>query len=266
MAAETPERIVSLAPSVTEALFALGLGDRVVGVTTFCDRPEAALKKPKIGGMSNPSLEEIVFLKPDLVVMTMDGNPKEVEDRLRALGIRTYVWKARKIAELAPAIRELGRTLGVSAEADVLAREIEQGIRKASSGERMVENSELRTPHSALHRKAVFIVWPEPLIVAGRGTAIDDAMTIVGLENIAASAQTTYPRFSIEEVIRQAPEIIFIGKASGMDIRVVSKGILKKLASVPAAQNGNICYISDYLYRLGPRVVPGIEEMAACLE
>ncbi len=73
----TPRRIVSLAPSTTEILFALGLGDRIVGVTSFCDYPEEAKKKPKIGGMSNPSLEAIITMKPDLVVMTTDGNPKE---------------------------------------------------------------------------------------------------------------------------------------------------------------------------------------------
>ncbi len=78
----TPQRIISLAPSTTEILFALGLGDNIVGVTTFCDYPEEAKTKPKIGGMSNPSLEAVVSLKPDIVVVTTDGNPKEFEERL----------------------------------------------------------------------------------------------------------------------------------------------------------------------------------------
>src|ERR1700687_6031065 len=83
--ASPPRRIVSLAPSVTEILFAMGLGDNIVGVTSFCDYPEEAKKKQKIGGMSNPSLEAVVSLKPDIVVMTTDGNPKEFEERLRSL-------------------------------------------------------------------------------------------------------------------------------------------------------------------------------------
>jgi len=134
-----PRRIVSLAPSMTEVLFGLGLGERIVGVTSFCDHPDEAKKKPKIGGMSNPSLEAVVSLRPDLVVMTTDGNPKAVEIRLRALGIRTYVWTARTIAELAQGIRELGAAIGVSGKADLLAEDIEKALRKE------VQSSEFTT-------------------------------------------------------------------------------------------------------------------------
>ncbi len=126
--ASPPKRIISLAPSTTEILYALGLGDRIVGVTTFCDYPEAAKAKAKIGGMSNPSLEAVVSLKPDIVVMTTDGNPKEFEERLRSLKITTYVFTARRLSELPQGIRELGRALGVKNKADKLAHEIEGDI------------------------------------------------------------------------------------------------------------------------------------------
>jgi iron complex transport system substrate-binding protein len=250
-----PKRIVSLAPSTTEILFSLGLGDRIVGVTTFCDYPEEAKAKPKIGGMSNPSLEAIITLKPDLVVMTMDGNPREVEERLRSLKIKTYVFKARMLHELPGGMRELGVAVNTRERADKLANDIERGL--AENAKRKMQN--------AKYRKALFIVWPEPLIVAGPGTAIDDAMALIGLENTASRAKTTYPRYSIEEVIRQAPDVLFIGKGSGMDMSTVSKGILKKLSTVPAVKNGAVYYVSDSLYRLGPRVVQGIEELAECV-
>src|SRR5512135_1919802 len=103
-----PRRIVSLAPSMTEIMFALGLGEKIVGVTTFCDFPEEAKKKPKIGGMSNPSLEAVLSLKPDIVVMTTDGNPKEFADRLQSFKVPTYISRARRLAELPQDIRELG--------------------------------------------------------------------------------------------------------------------------------------------------------------
>ncbi|NWF52741.1 MAG: ABC transporter substrate-binding protein [Nitrospirae bacterium] len=90
-AGEIPNRIVSLAPNLTETIFNLGLGDRIVGVTNFCDYPDEARKKQKVGGMYNPSLEKILSLKPDVVVMTTDGNIKEFEERLRRLKIKTYV-------------------------------------------------------------------------------------------------------------------------------------------------------------------------------
>ncbi len=265
--APPPKRIISLAPSTTEILFALGLGDRIVGVTTFCDYPEEAKAKAKIGGMSNPSLEAVVGLKPDLVVMTMDGNPREVEERLRTMKIKTFVFTARMLRELPGGIRELATATGVKGKGDQVAGEIEKALysRKASgiSREGGYPSISRLTPHAS--RKVLFIVWPEPLIVAGPGTAINDAITLLGDVNIAQGAAAAYPKYSVEEVIRQAPEVIIIGKGSGMDMVAVSRGLLKRMTSVPAVKSGAVCYLGDGLYRLGPRVVLGIEELAECL-
>jgi iron complex transport system substrate-binding protein len=258
-AASPPKRIITLAPSVTEIVYALGLGENIVAVTTYCDYPEEAKKKPKIGGMSNPSLEAVVALKPDVVVMTTDGNPKEFQERLHSFRIRTYVFKARRLKELPQGIRELGQALGVKAPAHKLADTIEAGINTFRI------NSALRTPHSTLKKKVLFIVWPEPLIVAGPNTVIDDALALLGQVNIASGAKIEYPKYSIEEVIRQAPEVLFIGKSMGMDMREVSQGFLKRMRSVPAVRNGKVFFASDKLFRLGPRVPKGIEEMAEVL-
>ena len=239
------ERIVSLAPQATEILYSLGLGQKIVGVTTFCNRPEDAKKKPKIGGMSNPSLEAIIALKPDIVVMTTDGNPEWVEERLRDFGIRTYVIRARRIAELPGELREIGKALGVREHSEELAKEIEREIASYRGG------------HS--RGRAIFIIWPEPLIVAGPGTAIDDAMRLVGLKNIAEGAAINYPKYSVEETIKSDPEIIIIGSAPGME--GYSKGLLKKLSRTTAVKRGNVFFVSDNLYRLGPRIIDGIREL-----
>ena len=257
-AGELPNRIISLSPNTTEILFAMGLGDKIVGVTNFCDYPKEVKKKPKIGGMSNPSLEAVVSLKPDIVVMTTDGNPKEFEERLRSLKIRTYVFKARRLSELPLGIRELGLALDVKDKAEILAKEIEGTMNK-------VVHSSLITHHSSLKKKVLFIIWPEPLIVAGPGTLIDDVITLLGAENIAAKAKTSYPKYSIEEIIRQSPDVIFIGKGH-TDIKEVSENLLKRIALVPAVKYNAVCYMSDSIYRLGPRVVQGIKEMAICLK
>jgi len=264
--ASPPKRIISLAPNVTEILFALGLGDNIVGVTTFCDYPEEAKKKPKIGGMSNPSLEAVVSLKPDIVVVTTDGNPKEFEERLVSMKINTYIFDARRLSELPQGIRGLAAALGVKDRGERLAREIEEGIRKAGNGRRKATDSSSRNPHAEIRKKVLFIVWPEPLIVAGPGTVIDDAITLLGYQNIAGAAKTAYPKYSLEDVMYQAPEILVIGKGAGMDMHAVSRGILQRMTSVPAVKSGSICYLGDGLYRLGPRVVKGIEELAACLK
>jgi iron complex transport system substrate-binding protein len=270
--ASRPKRIVSLAPSMTEILYALGLGDDIVGVTSFCDYPSEAKKKPKIGGMSNPSLEAVVSLRPDIVVMTTDGNPKEFEDLLHSLKVKTYVFTSRRLSELPKGIREMASALGVMERGDHLAREVEAGIRKAAGVRREGSKHEVSgflapsplTPHAS-RKKILFIVWPEPLIVAGPGTVMDDAIALLGGENIASDAKTAYPKYSIEEVIRRAPDVIFIGKGH-VNMKEVSQGLLKRMSAIPAVKNGAVFYVSDSLYRLGPRVVGGIEELAACLK
>jgi iron complex transport system substrate-binding protein len=258
--AEPPKRIVSLAPSTTELLFAMGLGDRVVGDTSFCDYPEEAKKKPKIGGMSNPSMEAVLSSRPDIVVMTTDGNQKEFAERLRSLKIRTYVFRTTRLADLPQGIRDMGAALEVKERADSLARGIELSI------EKIIRGRKTRSGAGKSHgEKVLFIIWPEPLIAAGPGTAIDDAIRLLGAVNIASRAKIPYPKFSVEEIIRQSPDIIFIGKGHA-EMTDVSQGLLKKIAHIPAVRNRKVFFLSDNLYRLGPRMVQGIEELAACLK
>lgn len=254
-AEKKPDRIISLAPNITEILFALGLGESIVGVTNFCDYPEEAMKKPKVGGMTNPSLEAVVSLRPDIVVMTTDGNQKEFEEKIRSLKIKTYVFKARRISELPQGTRNLGRKLGAQEKADMLAREIEQSINAfRASGQKS----------QGRNNKVLFIIWPEPLIVAGPGTAIDDIITLLQANNSASQATVAYPKYSIEEIIHQEPDYIMIGKGHE-NVKEISKGLLRKVARVPAVKNGSVCFVSDTLYRLGPRIVKGIEEIARCI-
>lgn len=256
--AAPPKRIVSLAPSITEILFALGLGDRVVGVTLFCDHPAEAKKKQKVGGMSNPSIEGVVSLRPDIVVMSADGNPRELEEMLRLLKIRTYVFKAQRLSELPGAIAEMGTALEVSDRADSLAGEIEAAINRLKTRRQVMGGSSNK-------KKVLFIIWPEPLIVAGPGTLIDDAITLLGNRNLASGAKTTYPKYSIEDIVRRSPDVIIIGKGHS-DMKEISAALLQKLKSVPAVRNKRVFYAGDGLFRLGPRVVEGIEEISGYLK
>jgi iron complex transport system substrate-binding protein len=254
--AEPPLRIVSLAPGITEILFAAGLGDRVAGVTTFCDYPEEARLRPKVGGMTNPSLEAVVRLKPDIVIMTTDGNPKEFELRLRRMGIKTYVFESLTVPELPDGIRRMGRALESEKEFDDLAFRIEESIKR------------IKTSDRAGKKRVLFIIWPEPLIVAGPGTAIDDAIHMIGAVNIAGKAKSRYPKFSIEEILRRSPDVIFIGRGMRKehdDLETISNRLLKRISHVKAVQEGNIYFVSDSLYRLGPRVIQGIEELEGLL-
>ena len=251
--AETPQRIISLAPSTTEILFAAGLGDKIVGVTTFCDFPEEAKSKPKIGGMSNPSLEAVISLKPDIVIMTTDGNPREFEQRLTSMDIRTYVFRARTIDQLPDSIRQLGQEIEEEGKFNTLASHINDSL------------NALKENVHANKKKVLFMIWPEPLMVAGPGTAIDDAIRMLGAVNLAEDAKIQYPKYSIEEIVRRSPDIIFIGSAYGMDMQKTAVGLLSRISYIPAVKNKKVYYVSDHLYRLGPRIIPGIRELAEYL-
>ena len=254
--ASPPGRIVSLAPSVTEILYDLGLGDQIIAVTTFCDYPPEALDKPKIGGYSNPSIESIVAMKPDLVVMIDDGNPIEIQDRLKKLDIKTYVFRAKRLKELPQGIRDLGTALGIRDRAFKRAARVENVIHK-------YERQARKSPPRYFRKKAIFIIQPEPLIVAGPDTIIDDALKLLGLQNIASDATSPYPKYSIEEVIRQSPDIIFMGQ--GPMTRKISKGLIRRLGSLEAIKKERVYYTSESLYRLTPKVISGIEEIAGYL-
>ena len=240
----SPERIVSLAPSTTEILFAAGLGEKIVGVTNFCDYPEEAKRKPKIGGMSNPSLEAVVSLKPDIVLMTTDGNPQEFALKLHSLKIKTFVFESLTIAELPDGIRKMGAALDEKEKFNALASDIEQTMDK------------FKAHSTAYGKKVLFIVWPEPLIVAGHRTAADDAIALLGGINIAGDAAGRYPKYSIEEIFHQSPDIIFVGKGmSGKgpdDMRKLAGSLLDRIANVPAVKNNRVYFVSDSLFRLGP--------------
>ena len=259
ISAPPPVRIVSLSPAMTETLYSLGLGGRIVGVTNVCDRPAEARNKQKIGGMANPSLEAIVALKPDLVVMAREGNPKGLVERLGGLGIKTYVFNAARLDELPVTFRKMGESLGVKDSAERLARRIETAI-KAPRGQKPY--------HGFLGgKKALFVIWSEPLIVAGSGTIIDDAMSISGLSNIAADAKSPYPVISLETVIGRSPDLIIIG-ASGNEMKNIpgTAKLLKRLGMLEAVRKGRVCYVSDHLYRPGPGIPEGIAELEQCMK
>lgn len=247
-----PSRIVSLAPSITEILYDLGMANRIAAVTDFCDYPEEAKGKPKVGGFANPSLEAIIAARPDLVIVTEDGNPVDVYRKLQKLGMNTYVFRAKRLRELPQGIRDLGTALGMEKRAAKRASEIEAQLNHYAK--------KVRSSSSHAPRKALFILHPEPLLVAGKNTVIDDALTLLGLQNIAADAGAPYAKYTVEEVVRRSPDVVFIGR--GPMSGNLSKALLLRLKTLDAVQRGHVYYTSELLYRLTPRTILGIEEMA----
>ncbi len=195
-----PQRIVSLAPSITESLYQLGAGERIVGVTIFADVPAEVRKKAKVGTMLNPSLEKIVSLNPDLVLITQEGNSLQTMDSLRRLGIKVFViGESRDFSDIKEHFLLLGKIVGQEKKAGQIVREA-SGIIAA-----------VRKEVSPLPLVRVFWqVWPHPLFTVAKGTFIDQLIRMAGGINIVHEAKIRYPRYSREAVIEKNPQVIIL--------------------------------------------------------
>jgi len=242
----TPQRIISLAPSNTEILFALGLGDKVVGVTDYCDYPPEALEKEKVGAYDIPDIEKIVALDPDLILVA-HGTTMDVIDNLVGLGLTVFGIKTTDLGDLLNDIRRIGEITDDELEAQALTSAMESRIQAVTNQTEELE----QTP------RVFYIVWHDPLWTAGSGTFIHELIEKAGGVNIFQNI-TGYPTISIEEVIARDPEIIITSEWS-YDWALNAT----ELASTNASQTGGVYTCDDDLVqRPGPRLVEGLEWFA----
>jgi len=244
----TPQRIISLAPSNTEILFALGLGDKVVGVTDYCNYPPEAQQKEKVMGYSTPNIEKIVALNPDLILAGY-GNPIDVVYTLEELGLTVFGIKTTDLDDLLNDIKTVGEITDKEVEAQVLTSEMAVGIQAVTN---QTEELEQRP-------KVFYIVGHEPsLWTAGSGTFIHELIEKGGGVNICQNI-SGYAEISIEYVLARDPEIIIASEYS-YDWARNETG---PLASTNASQSGRIYTCDDDLaQRPGPRLVEGLEWFA----
>ena len=249
---DTPQRIISLAPHITEILYAIGLEEQIIGVTLFSDFPEKARKKEKIGSYVNLNLEKIISLSPDLIIATSDGNDKEDIDRLSSMGYTVYVISHSNIKGIFRSILNIGEITRKETKAKELVATMEKRI----------ETVRLKL-RSVKIRSVFYQLGDNPLITAGRNTFIDSLIELAGGRNIAGELDILYPHYSIEKVLASSPEVIVI---SSMSEKTVSGGAFKKWAvwkEIPAVKHDEIYFINpDLIHRPGPRVVEGLERLS----
>jgi iron complex transport system substrate-binding protein len=248
----TPKRIVAMAPSLTEMLFYLGLVDRVVGVTTFSYYPPEARKKPSIGSYVNVNVEKIISLNPDLAIGTADGNKPKVVKLLKRAGVPVYIVNPRKVRDVFSTMVALGELCGVGARTKKLASRLEGRVNRVFE-----ETASLRRP-------LVFLqINVRPIMTVNRNTFHHDLIRLAGGENMTGDEPISYPRISLEEVIRRRPEVIIISSMErGGTFDAVRRSWLK-WSSIPAVKAGRVHLIdSDLMDRPSPRVVEGLETMA----
>jgi iron complex transport system substrate-binding protein len=247
----SPKRIMPLAPSITEILFALGLQEEIVGVTNFCDYPEAALKKPKIGGFLNPSIEKIVSLKPDLIIAIRDGNREETVHRLNDLGFSVYWVNPKSFDGVMETIKNIGEIVG---------REDE--IRRIIRDMRTKKENIIRLTRSLPKPKVFFQIGYAPIITVGRGTLTNDLIRLAGGRSISENESVNYPLYSMETIILKAPQIIIM---SSMESKRDYLNLIKRWQdwkSIPAVKRNAIYVVdSNLVDRPTPRIVEGLETM-----
>jgi len=249
-----PRRIVSLVPSATELIFALGAEDRLVGVTDFCDWPPAARSKPSVGGMIDPSLETIVALKAEVVVATDDGNRQHTSEQLRRLGIPVYRVRASRVSQVldvAAGLGELTERRGAVAPLVARIRRRIDAIAAAVAGR----------PRP----RVLYVLWPEPLIVPGRGSIVTELIGLAGGDSVTADQALDYPRFSVEAAVARAPDVIVLAR-HGTGSAPIARDRWDRLAALPAVRAGRVHAVDgNLLHRYGPRIVDGLEQLARAI-
>lgn len=244
-------RIVSLSPSLTESVYALGLDELLVGDTDYCDYPPAATKKHKVGGATNPSLEEIAALKPDLVLVTR-LNRLETVQQLERLGIASYATDPRSVDEIRSSVRRLSEVLGHATAGETLDRELLQQ-----------ENSLRGRLRNTISKRVLFVVWTDPLISIGKNTFLADALAHAGAVSVVESSQD-WPQMSLEEMVRLQPEYLVFASSHADAVFRDVEALAKRPGwnSLEAVKNRKFAVISDAINRPAPRLLSAVEDLA----
>lgn len=252
---DDPGRVVSLAPSITEIVFALGEGNRLKGVTQHCDFPPEAQSLPGIGSYVHPDPERIVALKPDLCIATRDGNPRDVVERLEALGIPVYVVNPRDLDTVVSTLVEVGQLLNAEGRARDLANEMRERI----------ERVKLRVAGAERRPRVFFQIGVVPIVSVGTDTFIHELITTAGGENTAAGP-APYPRFSREQVLMLSPEVIIITSMTRGQVFEEVRDEWRRWDSLPAVRNERIHIVESNLFdRPTPRLIEGLELLAGLI-
>ena len=243
----TPQRIITLAPNLTEMIFDLRLENELVGNTRYCDYPEAARQVEKVGDMLTFNFEKIVTLKPDIVFITVEGNTKETYDKFRELGIKIFVSNPRTFTGIKKTYLDLGKIFGVE----------EKAKRIVAGWDSLVTNIS-RESKNYPEASAMFLIDTKPVMLAGKNTFINEYLEICRLKNIAADSPLNYPMFSREEILRRNPDYIIYPASNNEDFSSVIK-IYPEWKNLKAVKNHHVLFVDRNLFtRPGPRFVQAV--------
>jgi iron complex transport system substrate-binding protein len=252
--AKPPQRVVSLAPSITEMLFALGLDEQIVGVTNFCNYPPAAEAKPKIG-YTHPNLESLLALRPDMVAAPSEFLRPDVLAKLDELKISVFILRAKSLEDVLSHIHLLGRIFDRSSAADAVTRHMRERLGQIA---RQLET----TPST----RVLYVLSSQPLITVGPDSYIHQMIGLAHGINIATAASGAYPRLNMETVLEENPEVLLFPVGSTEGVSETERQTWSRWTGLSAVQHRRLHVVSsDALNRPGPRVVDGLEQLARAI-
>lgn len=245
---DNPQRLICLAPSVTDTVYALGAGSLVVGVTDYTLYPSQAREKPSVGGIINPSLEKVLSLKPDLLLAIGDLNSIDLVRTIERLGLPVFVIHPQGMAGVYRAIENIGRAIHREPQAAVLIarlHERERAVRERVAGKKMPA--------------ILFLVWPDPILTAGRGAFITELIEIAGGKSITADLPNEWPRVGFEVIVARQPEYLLLVRGS---VTLENLGALTGWKRLDAVRDGKILYADDRINYPSPIVFDALEDLA----
>lgn len=248
---ERIERVVSLAPNLTEIVYALGEEARLVGVTNQCDFPPAARAKPRVGDVISPSLEKIIELKPDVVLGTTAGNRRETVEALDRAGIPLYGVDPHSVEDIFTSIEHLADLLGVPKA----GRDLNANLRARLEA--------LTAPLARVRRpRILFVLWLEPLLTVGADTFLNDVLDRAAADSITAGVDEAWPRLSLEVVIERDPDYLVLPRTHSLQARLAELASRPPWQRLRAIEENHVLWLNDAVLRPGPRVVDAIETLA----
>lgn len=245
------EKIISLAPSMTETIFALGAGDRLVGVTTYCNYPEEAKEIDQVGDFEGPNLESVIEKNPDVVVALAMGDDEK--SKLEDAGITVFLQDPQNLDEVFDNIKKIGTILGLHEEAESL-----------TSNMNAKKDSIVETVSNYDSKKVFYEVWSEPLMTAGPGSILDEMINLSNGENIAYDAESLYPEYSLELLIERNPEVYLTADDGFKTVEDIKNR--EGYENITAIKENNIYMLHpDIVSRTGPRIIEGLEMIAQAI-
>ncbi len=245
-----PKRIISMAPNITEGLYAIGAQDYIVGVTEFCDYPLEAKFKPKVGGYDNANYEMVASLKPNIVFITVESTNRPMYQALKNLGIKMFVLNAKNIDGVAAMMKTLGKMTGKEKEADLLSNNL---VRQRDSIKTIAEAN--------AKSRCLVIIGTNPIMTASKTSFINEIMELSGLQNIYAESSVDYPTISYEDIAVKNPSSLLLpyDTTKTDKLKIEENEISKSLSSTDAIKENNFIVIdNNVVFRPGPRVIDAV--------